>query len=360
MKLALTTCLATLLTTAAWAEITITDLRDRTLTLNAPAERVLLGFYYEDYLAVVGDGAVDKLVGLSRGPWADWRPKQWDAYTQVFPQLAELPDVGDTENSTMSIEAAIAADPDLVVLAGWQYDALGESAAQFDTADIPVLVLDFNAQTLEAHLASTRALGMAMGTEERAQTLATLYAEMTADTAARVEQSTEAPKVYVELAQKGPDEVGNSYAGGMWGGVIDRLKGQNIANGQIENWGPLSPEYVLSQAPEVILLSGSEWLNRPASVPLGFGADKALANERIGAYLGRPGWSDLPAVENGKVYGIYHGGSRTLSDFAYFRFLGKAMHPATFADVDPQAELAKFYGDWLPITPEGTFMMQAE
>jgi len=62
MKLALTTCLATLLTTAAWAETTITDLR--TLTLNAPAERVLLGFYYEDYLAVVGDGAVDKLVGL--------------------------------------------------------------------------------------------------------------------------------------------------------------------------------------------------------------------------------------------------------------------------------------------------------
>ena len=42
------------------------------------------------------------------------------------------------------------------------------------------------------------------------------------------------------------------------------------------------------------------------------------------------------------------------------RFDPEAMHPATFADVDPQAELAKFYADWLPITPEGTFMMQAE
>lgn len=275
MKLALTTCLATLLSTAAWAEITITDLRDRTVTLDAPAERVLLGFYYEDYLAVAGDGAVDKIVGLSRGPWADWRPKQWQAYTQTFPQLADLPDVGDTESSTFSIEAALATDPDLVILAGWQYDALGESAQQFGTAGVPVLVLDYNAQTLEAHLASTRALGQAMGTEDRAEALATLYADMTADTAARVEASTESPKVYVELAQKGPDEVGNSYAGGMWGGVIDRLKGQNIANGQIENWGPLSPEYVLSEAPEVILLSGSEWLNRPASVPMGFGADRA-------------------------------------------------------------------------------------
>ncbi len=142
MKLVLTTTLAALMSTAAWAEITITDLRDRTVTLDAPAERVLLGFYYEDYLAVAGEGATGKLVGLSRGPWADWRPKQWEAYIMAFPQLADLPDVGDTESSTFSIEAAISIDPDLVVLAGWQYDALGESAQQFDTAGIPVLVLD--------------------------------------------------------------------------------------------------------------------------------------------------------------------------------------------------------------------------
>lgn len=64
------TCSLIALCSAAWAEITITDLRDRTVTLDAPAEKVLLGFYYEDYLAVAGDGAVDKLVGLSRGPWA--------------------------------------------------------------------------------------------------------------------------------------------------------------------------------------------------------------------------------------------------------------------------------------------------
>jgi len=360
MKLVLTTCISALLGTAAMAEITITDVRNRTVTLDAPAERVMLGFYYEDYLAVAGDGAVDKIVGLSRGPWADWRPKQWAAYTEAFPQLADLPDVGDTESSTFSIESAIATDPDLVILAGWQYDALGETAAQFDTAGIPVLVLDYNAQTLEAHLASTRALGLAMGTADRAEALASLYAEKTADTEARVAQSNAQPKVYVELAQKGPDEVGNSYAGGMWGGIIDRLKGQNIANGQIENWGPLSPEYVLAEAPEVILLSGSEWLNRPAAVPMGFGADRDLARQRIDAYKGRAGWADLPAVQNGKVYGIYHGGTRTLSDFAYFRFLGTALHPDAFAGVDPEAELAQFYADWLPIEPVGTFVVHAE
>ncbi|WP_272005737.1 ABC transporter substrate-binding protein [Roseovarius sp. ZX-A-9] len=345
----------------AVAEITITDLRDRTVTLENPAQRVMLGFYYQDFLAITGEGAMDRIVGLSRGPWAEWRPGQWEVYTQAFPQLADLPDVGDTGSSTFSIEAAIATDPDLVILAAWQYDALGESAEQFAAADIPVLVVDYNAQTLEKHLASTRAIGAAMGTEDRAEQIATFYEDMLADTASRVAASTEAPKrIYVELAQKGPDEVGNSYSGGMWGGIIDGLGGHNIANGQIENWGPLAPEYVLAQQPEVIVLAGSEWLDRPAAVPLGFAQDADLAKARMRAYLGRPGWAELPAAQDGQLFGIYHGGTRSISDFAYFRFLGKVLHPEAFADVDPQAELAKFYADWLPVRLDGTFMIQAD
>lgn len=346
---------------AALAEITITDLRDRSVTLENPAQHVLLGFYYQEFLAVAGAGGVDRIAALSRGPWADWRPGQWQVYTSAFPQLNDLPDVGDTESSTFSIEAALTANPDLVILAAWQYDALGESVGQFDTAGIPVLVLDYNAQTLEKHLASTRALGAALGAQDRAETLARLYEDMSADTAARIAKAAPSEaKVYVELAQKGPDEVGNSYAGGMWGGIVDGLGGKNIANGQIENWGPLSPEYVLAEQPDVILLAGSEWLNRPAAVTLGFAQGADLAQERMKAYLGRPGWADLPAVKNGKVYGVYHGGTRALSDFAYFRFIGKAIHPQAFADVDPQAELAQFYADWLPVKADGTFMIQAK
>lgn len=352
----LTACAST-----ALAEITITDLRDRSVTLEEPAQNVLLGFYFQEFLAVAGEGGIDRITALSRAPWAEWRPGQWDVYKAAFPQLNDLPDVGDTASSTFSIEAAIATNPDLVILATWQYDALGESAAQFDTAGIPVLVLDYNAQTLERHLASTRALGAALGTSDRAETLAQLYESMSADTAARVAKAGPSEtKVYVELAQKGPDEVGNSYAGGMWGGIVDGLGGQNIANGQIENWGPLSPEYVLAAQPDVIVLAGSEWKNRPAAVTLGFAEDPALAQERMKAYLGRPGWAELPAVKTGQVYGVYHGGSRALSDFAYFRFIGKAIHPEAFADVDPQAELAQFYADWLPVAADGVFMIKAE
>lgn len=123
---------------AALAEIVVTDVKGREVRLAEPAKHVLLGFYYEDFIAVAGPGAIDKIAAVSLSPWRDWRPKQFEAYLKVFPQLANIPDVGDTETGDFSIEKAIAAKPDLVILAAWSYDALGESVKQFDAAGIGI------------------------------------------------------------------------------------------------------------------------------------------------------------------------------------------------------------------------------
>ncbi len=104
------------------------------------------------------------------------------------------------------------------------------------------MTLDYNAQSVEKHVASTLALGTLMGTQDRAQDLADNYQDAMADIAARVEAAGPSnKKVYVELAQKGPSEVGNSYGDTMWGALVDKLGGDNIAKGQVGNWGPLSP-----------------------------------------------------------------------------------------------------------------------
>ena len=344
-----------------WAEITLIDLKGRNITLPDTPNRVLLGFYYEDFIAITGPGGIDKVVAISRAPWAEWRPLQWEAYKAVYPQIDNFPDVGDTETSSFSVEAAIAAKPDVALLAGWQFDALGEGVAQLEAAGIPVVVVDYNAQTLAAHLASTRVIGTLMGSQTRAEALAKLYEDKITDTMARVAAAGDTPqKVYVELAKKGPAEVGNTYGKGMWAGVIDLVGGANIAKGQVENWGPLSPEYVLAQQPEVVLLAGSEWLSAPDAVRLGFGADPAEVQARMAAYTTRPGWADMPAVKNGEVHAIYHGGARSLSDFVFARYLGKVLHPAAFADIDPQAELAAYYAEWLPIPLNGVFVQKLQ
>jgi len=346
----------------AFAHEMITDLDGREVMIHATPSRVALGFYYEDYLAVTGPEGAAKLVSLSRAPWADWRPGQWAAYTKVFPGLETLPDFGNADDNTFSVEALIASKPEVAILSTWQTAAIGAPGVkQIEDAGITVVAIDYNAQTLERHLLSTRILGAVMGQPERAEQLAAMYEAKTKDTLERIAKAgPSGKKIYVELAQKGPDEIGNTYGKGMWAGVIDMVGGQNIAKGQIENWGPLSPEYVLASQPDVILLAGSEWKNKPHAVILGFGASDAEAQPKMAAYATRAGWADLPAVKNHEVYGIYHGGNRTLSDFVYSRTIAKALYPQAFADVDPAAELTEYYKAWLPVAPDGLFVTKLQ
>jgi ABC-type Fe3+-hydroxamate transport system substrate-binding protein len=280
------------------------------------------------------------------------------AYEKALPKLASIPDVGNTEDNTFSLEKVIAARPDLLILSAFSYDALADGVKQIEAAGIPVVTLDYNSQTVERHVISTLALGKLMGTQDRAEKLVKNYEDAMADVQSRIQAAGPTDKkVYVELAQKGPEEVGNSYGGTMWGALIDQLGGYNIARGQIGNWGPLSPEYVLAQKPDLILLCGSEWLNKSQSVQVGFGADPAITRERMKAYLARPGWSGLPAVKNGDVHAIYHGGARTLSDYIYVQYIAKQLYPEAFKDVDPAMNLADCYDTWLPIKADGVFVL---
>ncbi len=107
------------------AEIRVVDVKGREVVLDAPAKRVVLNFYYEDFIAVVGPGAMDKVAALSLSTWKDWRPNQFEAYAKAIPALPTIPDIGDTENGTFSVEKVIATRPDLVILSAWAFDSRG-------------------------------------------------------------------------------------------------------------------------------------------------------------------------------------------------------------------------------------------
>ena len=353
------TAAALLLPMPAMAEpIQVTDVLGRTVELPDQPERILLGFYFEDTFAVGGPDVYDRVVGISREAWEGWRNLQWEAYVEAVPRIAEIADVGEVDAGSFSLEAAIATQPDVAIFAAWQHGVLGEAIDRMEDAGIPVEILDFNAQEVDKHVASTLALGAILGEEERAKELADAYAAAYADTIARVAASDSKPRVYVELGRKGAEETDNSYSGTMWGKLVDSAGGENIANGQIERWGALSPEYVLAQNPEVVFLAGSGWLSRDKAVILGPGVDASLTHERMQPYTDRPGWDQVAAIESGEVHGLYHGGARTLYDFAFFQYIAKQLHPEQFEDVDPQANLDAFFADYMPVKFSGTYMTQ--
>ncbi len=339
--------------------ITVTDTLDRTIEVPDDAHRILLGFYFEDFYAIGGNDAYDKVVAISRPAWEGWRNSQWKAYVAINPNLANLVDVGEADAGTFSIESAIASKPDIAILAAWQYRALGDTVGKLEAAGIPVVVADYNAQTVEKHVASTLLIGKIVGREDRARELANGYAAAVADVTDRVRKAGgNKPVVYVELGNKGADEYGNSYGSGMWGGVVELAGGTNIAAGKVENWGPLNPEYVIASNPDAVFLAGSDWVSKPKAVLMGFGVGADVTRDRMQPYMERAGWAEMNAVKNGQVHAVYHGGARTLYDFTYLQYIAKVLYPDAFADVDPMANLEAHYAKYMPVSPQGTFMLK--
>lgn len=342
------------------AAIRLTDLLGRTVELAKPAERAVVGFYFEELTAAAGAEAWDRVVGISRHYWEGWRGASWKRYTAAIPRIAGLADVGASETNSFSVEKVLALQPDLLILPIWAFEPLGSALAPLEAAGVPILVVDYNAQKLENHLRSTVLLGTVFGRKERGEALAAEYEAVWRDAVARAARHPgPRPKVYVELGQAGPGTIGNSYKGTMWGAILDQLGAENLANGRLASpWGPLHAEAVIAADPDVVIFAGSSWANRPEAVRTGFDADPATTRASLSRYVeGRPAWQGVKAFREGRVYAVEHGLCRALADMAAIQFLGKALYPEAFADVDPEATLRRYYERWLPVRFEGTWFL---
>jgi iron complex transport system substrate-binding protein len=341
--------------------VEITDARGRVVRVEAPAQRVVVVFNFEELTAIAGAEAWDRVVGYNRTPWEKFRHSIWRRYAEAIPRLRDLPDVGHPEDNTFSVEKTVALRPDVVLMPQWGYATHAGAVDQLAALGIPTIVIDYNAQVLEKHLASTLAIGQAMGTEARAGELAALYRREYEEVQRRVAAAQgRRPSVYVEVGMEGPDVVGPTFTTTMWGRLLDLVGAENIAKGRIPGaQGQLNPELVLAANPDMILLAGSSWQNQPRSVRLGYEVDEASARASLLPYLDRPGWRGLDAVKRGRVVAIQHGLARTLFDFVAMQYIAKELYPDAFADVDPYENLRAYHAKWLPIRFGGVWMVRA-
>jgi iron complex transport system substrate-binding protein len=343
--------------------VQVVDAIGRTVTVNLPVQRVVVNFNFEEFTAVAGKEGWSRVVGMSRSLWEGWRPAIWQRYGAVIPNLKDQPEIGNTEDGNFSAEKVIALRPDVMFMANWTWTALTTAREQIEKAGIPIVVIDYNAQTLERHVASTRAIGVVMGQQERGEALAKLYERETLDTLARIKRAQAKPgakkaKVLVELARDGAETIGNSYAGTMWGSILDTIGAENIANGRLQGpWGPLNAEYVIATNPDFVFLAGSSWTNRPKAVRLGYDMDEATTRRTLESYAQRPGWAGMNAVRNGEIHAIEHGLGRSLMDFAATQYIAKRLHPEEFKDVDPIASLRAYHERWLPVSFSGVWLL---
>lgn len=342
---------------AAHAKVeTINDVLGRQVEVDVPAKRVILGFYAEDYMAIGTEKAFDNVVGLSLDNWKGSRPANWALYANYRPSLKEIADIGGAEVQSISIEKVLSLKPSVIVLADWQFKGLGTDIALLEDAGIPIVVIDYNAQTLTRHLKSTQIIGLLTGQQKRATQIANEYLHTIESTLQRIAAANlPKPRTYIEFANEGPSQYSFTYGKNMWGAMVTLMGGDNIAAPFVEWWGPMNPEQVLASKPEVVFLTGTESGIKGDALAMGQGIDRQLAAARLRGFKTRPGWAQMPAVQNGRVYGIYQGASRSIADAAMAQFLAKALYPSLFKEVDPEQEYLNFYKKYLPVTPSGTF-----
>ncbi len=96
---------------------TVTDMAGRTVTIPAKVERILLGegrlFYAVSLLE--GNKPLDRIVGW-QGDFRKLDPQTYAIYKAKFPQIDQIPLIGNTTADSISPEKVLTLNPDIAIL----------------------------------------------------------------------------------------------------------------------------------------------------------------------------------------------------------------------------------------------------
>ena len=346
--------------------ITVTDLAGRQVTLRKPIERIVLlrSFFIYDLLPILGDDVENKLVG-----WDSSSPKgDRDAYLTLlerFPRLSEVTVLGDSLRDAVSPEAVLALKPDLVIIHTFMQRRQLKTVEQLERAGLPLLFLSSEDPYRDPQR-SLLLLGEVLGKEEEARE-ATQFIDGELDEVfgRLAEMQGPEPSIYLEAAGC-PKEYGSTYGfdtkrrGGSWGDIMAGVRCRNIVANALGTMGRINPEYLLKADPDVIVLAGANWTDIPGSLHLGYYADAAEARHCLRAFTVRPGWEELEAVKNNRLYGIHMRFCGHVTAFVAAQQLAKWLYPEEVKDINPEQSLREFHERFMPIDFGGTWMIGLE
>ena len=270
--------------------VTVTDMMGRTVVMDAPAQRIV-AITAADCEILYALGCGDALVG--RGAYCDWP--------------AEVLDVPAVESGSLTnIEQIIALEPDVILMGDMEQTE--DQVNKLESAGIRVFVSD--SETIEGTYDAIRMIGAIMGKNDEALALINGMEATFEDLAAKADGKG-GKTVYFEVS---PLEWGLWAAGkGSFMDEVAQMLGLKNIFDDVEGWGSVSEEQVLSRNPDYIV-----------TVSMYYGEGPTPEEE----ICSRTGWEDLTAVKNNAVLNISNNeltrpgprladGAKLLFDFVY-------------------------------------------
>lgn len=341
--------------------LTVTDVLGRKVEVSGNAQRVVLGegrLFFA--LALLDrDNPFQRVVGWQN----DVRlldPHTFDVYAQRFPQVKQIPLIGQASEQSVSAEQILALKPDLAV-----FSIAGEGPTQHSpiadilaAAGVPVVFVDFRVHPIEGVRTSLTALGAALGRQAEADQYLKFYdahLQRIRDGVAGLDDAHK-PSVFLELLAGVWQAPGHTTGKSGLGSVIDTVGGRNIAAGVVPGaLGDISVEYALSAKPDLYIATG----NRQPGLILGAGVSQQQARESLGKVLQRPEFASLDAIRNGKAHGLWHDFYNSPFNILAIEAMARWVHPERFQDLDPAKTQAQINQDFLRIGLDGTYWIDA-
>lgn len=351
--------------------ITVTDMAGRVVSVKHGVERVILGEGRMMYTIGIldKDDPFGRIVG-----WKDdmikFDPDAFQKYEALFPEKANsIQNFGSPVAGDFSVEAAIAAETDLVILnLGKLYQA--EEAGiieKLEKAGIPVIFIDFRLRPLQNTVPSMLMLGRVFAKEAAAAEFIDFYIQQMRVVTNVVDglEAEDRPMVFIDRAAgiSGPTCC-KTFGGYNYGKFVDDAGGINWGSRLIPGFaGEVSFEAVLAEDPDIVIGTGANWLSYKAdtmAVLLGYAADADDVQARIVALATRPGWETMTAVQEKEVYSIYHQFYNSPYHFIAIQVMAKWFHPDEFTDLDPVATFNEMHERFLAIDNSGIFWAQMQ
>lgn len=340
----------------AWAEITVTDILDRQVTIPEAADRIVLGEgRHLSVLGLIHDDPVALVAG--------WRLERaldeptMAAYRATFPAIDAIRTVGGGARS-ISAESVIALQPDLLVMSLMDANdpAMQRAREQIEAAGIPVVHVDFFSHPQENSIPSLRTLATLTGAGDRAEEFARFYEERLNRVRGRLADSAiDRPGVFFHVhaaAQNCCSTVGQ----GVFHDFITTAGGQNLGATLTDGvQGNVSLEYLIGADPDFYIATGGTHMAARGGLVLGSGVEADQARQTFDALTGAPGFASLSAVQDGHAAGVWHMFNDSPIHIALIEYLAKTFHPDLFADLDPAATLAEIETRFSPVAVDGTW-----
>jgi iron complex transport system substrate-binding protein len=268
---------ALLLSSAATAQVVVTDALERTVTLEATPERIV----------VAGRGTFMVVNAVQAFPAAAERLVAYSRTGQFSEEFARL--VFDHVDGMVQLEPGAAAEqiaplqPDLVILKSTAR-AVGESLI---TIGIPVVYVDL--ETPEQYSRDLNTLGAVLGTPERAAELVAYFDDVVRRVEAAV-AGADRPRVLLVNYDVRGGEIAFRVPPDLWiqTEMVSLAGGEPIWLGSAleGGWQTVSLEQIAAWNPEVVIVV--DYFN-----PEG---------EALSAIYGSPLWGSLQAVQNRRVF----------------------------------------------------------